>query len=529
MRGNDVLEVEYGEYPQTAVDRHLAAELERAVSFGQLNLTGKSYTTDSRKYNEYSEPFSPQEHLEYEYNGRKYVKVKANSYFEGGVFQLSTGDKYRDGDDVWVAVEPIKWLVDEKADIALSKNIIFAGVQFNRMSNYTGNFDKTDIKAFLDNHFSKDIVSDFNYSKMETPEFSVEMAKRRNPYGFNFEKVSEEEIIRGAVESDVPVFLHGKSSEGKSARVKQLDPDCEIIYLRNATPDSLNGKSVYNANTGEMIDIPPAWYKKVCEKCEAEPDKIHVVFFDELTNALHSIQGMAFNIILDREVNGIWKLPENSRIVAAGNDMDDSLAANEMVEPLFNRFAHVYINTTVNDWLKWAVTPKEEYQRLDYQSPDFEYKIHPSIYAFIAYRGERALRSEYTGDRPNADPRKWEMASKMLYMTNNPEMLRGLVGEEITRDFCEFCNQQVITIEDVIEGNYSGRDFQMNTAEKYATTLGLSFVDDENLGQVREFVTELGPEFGAVFDSLWAHGDETRMETIAEIRAYELSGGGKNK
>ncbi|MEI3507525.1 MAG: hypothetical protein V8R01_00005 [Bacilli bacterium] len=127
----------------------MAAELERAVSFGQLNLTGKSYTTDFRKYNEYSKPFSPQEHLEYEYNGRKYVKVKANSYFDGGLFQLSTGDKYRDGDDVWVAVEPIKWLVDEKADIALSKNIIFAGVQFNRMSNYTGNFDKTDIKAFI--------------------------------------------------------------------------------------------------------------------------------------------------------------------------------------------------------------------------------------------------------------------------------------------------------------------------------------------------------------------------------------------
>ena len=60
--------------------------------------------------------------------------------------------------------------------------------------------------------------------------------KRRNPYGLNFGQVSEEEIIKGAIESGVAVFLHGQSSEGKSARVKQIDPTCEIIYLRNATP-----------------------------------------------------------------------------------------------------------------------------------------------------------------------------------------------------------------------------------------------------------------------------------------------------
>lgn len=86
--------------------------------------------------------------------------------------------------------------------------------------------------------------------------------KRRNPYGFNFKKVSEEDIIKGAIESGVAVFLHGRSSEGKSARVKQIDPNCVIIYLRNATPESINGKSVYNAETGEMIDIKPAWLKK---------------------------------------------------------------------------------------------------------------------------------------------------------------------------------------------------------------------------------------------------------------------------
>ena len=33
----------------------------------------------------------------------------------------------------------------------------------------------------------------------------------------------------------------------------------------------------------------------------------------------------------------------------------------------------------------------------------------------------------------------------MLYATGSPEMLRALVGEDITREFVQFCNQQVIT------------------------------------------------------------------------------------
>ncbi len=238
--------------------------------------------------------------------------------------------------------------------------------------------------------------------------------------------------------------------------------------------------------------------------------KDHLVL-DESTNALPSIQGIAFNIVLDREVNGIWKLPDNARIVAAGNDMKDSLAANQLAEPLFNRFAHVYIKTTAESWLKWAS----------------EHNIHPAIYSYIAYKKGETLRSKYDGEKPNADPRKWEMASKMLYATGSPEMLRALVGEDITREFVQFCNQQVITLDDVINENYTQRDIQaLNTAERYATTMGLSQVDDNNLEKVKGFVTGLGAEFGAIFDALWTHGDESKLERLAEVKLAEMSEGG---
>ena len=513
---NGTEEVEYGEYPQNAADSRMQKILESEYNRG-INKTGRSYTFDSAEIYDYSTGFKPVTYEEYEYQEKKYIRVKAN-FCEDYVHILSNGIEYESNDYVWVEVSPVKWLIDDNTGILVSKKGLVSGIRFlDETTNYKGDFDRTEMKEYLDKYMLRDLTQIVTFTRIQdmTPEEKAQFEKkqsqaerRRNPYGLKFGRVSEEEIIRGAIESGVAVFLHGPSSEGKSARVKQIDPTCEIIYLRNATPDSLNGKSVYNSATGEMIDIKPSWLKKVEEKCEKEPDRFHVVFFDEITNALPSIQGIAFNIVLDREVNGIWKLPENARIVAAGNDMKDSLAANQLAEPLFNRFAHVYIKTTTKSWLKWAS----------------ENNIHPAIYSYISYKNGETLRSKYDGERPNADPRKWEMASKMLYATGTPEMLRALVGEDITREFVQFCNQQVITLDDVINGNYNDKDIQaLNTAERYATTMGLSQVDDDNLEKVRGFVAELGAEFGAIFDALWTHGDENRLERLAEAKLAEMS------
>ena len=522
VRGyNGTEEVEYGEYPQYAPDSDVQRRLENEYKNGNLRQTGRNYTFDKTEYDDYDQYFQPVTYEEYDYNGKRYIRIRANSDYGSNSFKLSNGESYRNGDYVWVEVSPVKWLIDDKTQTLVSKRGLLSGIRFHTKDrSYNGDFSTTDMKEYLDKHMLRDLTQTATFTRVEdmTPEekkkYEEEQKraeKRRNPYGLNFGQVSEEEIIKGAIESGVAVFLHGQSSEGKSARVKQIDPTCEIIYLRNATPESLNGKSVYNQATGEMMDVPPTWLKKLQEKCEKEPDRYHIVFLDEITNALPSIQGIAFNIVLDREVNGIWKLPDNARIVAAGNDMKDSLAANQLAEPLFNRFAHVYIKTTTESWLKWAS----------------ENNIHPAIYSYIAYKKGETLRSKYDGEKPNADPRKWEMASKMLYATGSPEMLRALVGEDITREFVQFCNQQVITLDDVINGTYTDNDIQaLNTAERYATTMGLSQVDEDNLEKVRGFVTGLGAEFGAIFDALWTHGDEERLERIAEAKLADMPRGG---
>ena len=505
------LEVEYGYYPQKAVSRDMQERLEKAFKRRSLSRTGKKYTTDSRNCGEYDEVFSPKQHEEFQLDGKKYVRVESHSCFYGSEVKLSNRESYKYGDPVWVEVAPVKWIVDEEAHIMITEKIIFAGVQFENTRGYhTRDFDKTNIKKFIDEYFSKDLLQQ-----------TLQQTKNKgnNPYNLDFSETSEADIIRGAIQSNVSIFLHGKPGCGKSDRVKQLDPDFIELNLSHLDPELLDGLA--GEKDGKAVHIKPPWLEELEAKCQEEADKIHILFLEELTNASPMMQSKAYGIALDKKVAGRWKLPENARVVAAGNESEDSLVANEMAEPLYDRFAHVNIETSTKNWLEWAVTPESFYERLDYKRDDKpKQKIHPAIYAYISYKGDEVLRTPYNREypEPHADPRRWKMASDMLYASNNPSTLRAIVGEELTRDFIYFCQLPTITIEDVLTENYTQEELEgMDLGRKLATVSGLVAVDSENMPKVREFTKKLGAEICKKFEVQWAHGDEERLEQLQEI------------
>ena len=331
--------------------------------------------------------------------------------------------------------------------------------------------------------------------------------KEENPYKFTFTELTEEDKLEEFINADLPVFLHGKSGCGKSARIKEIDPECTIIYLASAKPDVIVGKTI--VVDGETKDVPPEWYKKICEKCEKEPDKNHILFFDELTNATPVIQGMAFNIILDKIVNGKWKLPDNVKVVAAGNEDKESLSANKIAEPLFRRFNHLYIETTLEGWLLWAS----------------KHNIHPAIYAFVASKGngkEQVLRTECNGKDPCVDPRKWEMASKLLYNCKNPKALTAAIGKKLTEEFIKFCKMPVITLEQVINGDYDQNMRRLPIDEGYATLIGLAACNEKDIEVVRKFVKKyVIPDQYQNFVMMWTRGDQKRIDKIKELDMLE--------
>ena len=76
VRGSfGIKEVEYGEYPQTIVDKKYSRRLERAYNSGNIRKTGKSYTTDSVHYNDYDAVFKARQHTEYEYIFFLYIRI----------------------------------------------------------------------------------------------------------------------------------------------------------------------------------------------------------------------------------------------------------------------------------------------------------------------------------------------------------------------------------------------------------------------------------------------------------------------
>ena len=159
------IEVEYGEYPQFVMNYLETGKLNQLFYSGSLNTTGKLYTIADRREKGSKERFEPEILEEYEYKGKKYVPIRiAHNLCYPKIF-LSNGIRSGVGDVVWLRVSPIKWLVDTENDLAVSKNILFAGVPFLYQKKYTG-----DLYWYLNNIFMKDIIPSKTEAITLTPE-----------------------------------------------------------------------------------------------------------------------------------------------------------------------------------------------------------------------------------------------------------------------------------------------------------------------------------------------------------------------
>ena len=165
-----VLEVEYGEYPQYVVDTSLGRKLDSEFAAGILRKTGKTYTTDSRREVEYEKKFSPIEHEEFEYNGKRYVRVNSNNCICGHLTSGTVFYPYEYSDEYyWIEVSPITWLVDEESKLLISKNLLASGVRFCNNGPYYGDFENTEMYEFLNDYFAREILL-VTKDKMTVPE-----------------------------------------------------------------------------------------------------------------------------------------------------------------------------------------------------------------------------------------------------------------------------------------------------------------------------------------------------------------------
>ena len=439
----NVITVEYGYYPTVILDASLRDMAEREFLRSALRKTGQTIR------------FAGGEQPVWQFGAKRMVRVEAVSGGINGFVQLSDQTAVSEGEAVFLELRPVRWLYDAARGLLVSGLALFAGLSREEAAEY------------LQSSFLRDLTwQDSSAIPADAP--------------YRYLQHDELSLIRAYVQADIPVFLHGLSGDGKSDRVRQVDPDALDIELVNENPETINGRAVYNEAKDEIVDIKPVWLVKLERLCE--DGNLHILFFDELTNATKQTQSVIFKIVLERFVNNRWPLPKNARIVAAGNDRSESTAAHDLAEPLFGRFAHIYIRTTVENWMPWAV----------------QNRINPYVLEFIA-NNDLYLRTPYTGTEGNADPRRWEMVSKVLDASGNDfSLLAPIVGRDASDAFLRFfrAQQQVAAL-----GSYTDEELQrLSVARKYQLAQQCLYLASAKPKEARELVTRLGPEFLAWFD-----------------------------
>ena len=227
--------VEYGQYPYTVLDESMRALAQREYARGALKETGRQVYIAGKDC------------AVYRLAGKEIVCITAVPT-QTGFVHMSDGTVVGEGEEVFLEMRPVRWLYDEQRRLLVSCMALFAG------------FAREAAEAYLQERFLEELA---------VSEEEIDLAD------FRMERHDELSLIRAYVEANIPVFLHGLSGDGKSDRVRQIDPQALDIELVNETPETINGRAVYNETRSEIVDIKPVWLIKLEKLCE--DGKLHIV------------------------------------------------------------------------------------------------------------------------------------------------------------------------------------------------------------------------------------------------------------
>jgi len=228
-----------------------------------------------------------------------------------------------------------------------------------------------------------------------------------------------------------PIMVWGGPGVGKSAAFRTLAEELGIgfidVRLAQRDPVDMRGLPV-PGDDGVKWLVSSEWPRDVKSR--------GIILFDELPAADHTLQVAAYEFILDRRLGDLYQVPDGWYIVAAGNRAEDHAASSVMSSALANRFMHLEIKPTANDWLAWAMT----------------HDIHPLVLGFIRYRPKLLFNEDGENlQRGWPSPRSWERVSTMLHLSDISGsrhqlqyVIPGLIGEGTAIEFFAYLNNLAV-------------------------------------------------------------------------------------
>ena len=149
--------------------------------------------------------------------------------------------------------------------------------------------------------------------------------------------------------ANISVLARGATGVGKSDIFHQIGQNLGLQVIDRRLSQMTEGDIL---GLPELIDgitrfAPVDWFVRACK----EPV---ILFLDEINRASVEVQQCAFQIVLDRQLNGLTLHPE-TRIYSAINEGSE-YQVNEMGPALMRRFWTVDLEPTTEDWLNWAAS-----------------------------------------------------------------------------------------------------------------------------------------------------------------------------
>ena len=225
--------------------------------------------------------------------------------------------------------------------------------------------------------------------------------------------------------SQQPVIVWGPPGCGKTQIAQQVASQDGYNYIDVRAlmldPVDLRGIPWRDAD-GRTRWAPPVFLPPTTSTA------LYLINLEELASCVPMVQASLYQLTLERKC-GEYELPPGASIIACSNREGDRGVTHRMPTPLANRFVHLELKTSPEDWCAWGAANG----------------IAEQVLFFIAMRPE--LLDQFDPQSREAafpSPRSWEFISNIVHQRTaldpnlERSLFRGTVGEAAAVEFSAF-------------------------------------------------------------------------------------------
>ena len=319
-------------------------------------------------------------------------------------------------------------------------------------------------------------------------------------------------IIEVMLECDQPLMIWGGPGLGKSDICRQVADALGYRYhdIRPMLMERADLMGVpYVDDLFHTLWASPGFLPE-----SNSPDK-HFIILEELPNAKPDMMCALYQFVLDRKC-GDAELPDGARIIACGNRQKDRGGTHRMPAPLASRFIHIELESSISDWLDWAVVND----------------IDPDVMFFLRFQSDFLNNFNPKLEDPAFPcPRAWTALSKLKTRMGSFDtsvqrtVYRGAVGEDAANAFAAFLSmkEQLPHPRSILMQPDTAMVPELGSAKVAIASSLCKMADEFNMDSICTYALRLDPEIGQFLVGQCLKQDPSLQNADGYVRWAELS------